>query len=140
MSHRWFRRVLSLCPTAIAVLWVGGIAHFRGHPLSTQDWLVLVAAAVGLGIVARRLQRPRPLPQLPEHSNPITISALAAALIALFTGLLAGILELVADSVHPSERSWLLRTTWHAACAFAASYCQFLLRLTASRQKAGPKT
>lgn len=135
MSNRWFRRFLALCPTAIAVLWVAGIAHFRAYALSRTEWAMIVAAAFGLGAIAQRMQRGRPVPKLPEHANPATMAALAAAIIGVLALPFGGVLEVFAETVVPSETSWALRTTWHAACAFAASYCMFLLRLTPPLQK-----
>jgi hypothetical protein len=42
---------------------------------------------------------------------------------------LGGIGEAMVQSHYPSELSWGLRTLWHTACAFGASYCAFLHRL-----------
>ena len=133
MSQRWFRRVLSLCPTAIAVLWVAGVGHFRGYALSANEWLVVVAAAFALHTLTSRLRRPRPLPPLPERANPALLAVLAATIVAALAAVVGGVMELLVDPYRPSETSWALRTTWHAACSFGASYCGFLLRLTAPR-------
>lgn len=133
MSNRWSRRLLGLCPALVALLWIAGVAHFRDIVLSAMEWLVIVAGAFSLQVVGRRLSRPAPMPKLPPDSNPVTLAALAAAVVAVPAGLLGGLLELFVESQHPSQTSLLLRTVWHAACAYAVCYCGFLLRLTAPR-------
>lgn len=130
MSRRWFRRFLAICPTAIAILWVAGIAHIREHALSPQQWAVVVAGAIGLSAIARRLQRARPTPPVPTGANPLTISALAAAILGFVVFLGTGMLEAIAENVVPSGKPWLLRTSWHAMCAFAASYCALVEAFT----------
>jgi hypothetical protein len=135
MSNRWFRRVLGLCPVLVALLWIAGVAHFRGITLTATEWLVIVAGAFSLQAIGRRMARPRPLPKLPPDSNPVTLAALAAAVVAVPAGLLGGLLELFVQSQHPSQTPLLLRTIWHAACAYAVCYCGFLLRLTAPGAK-----
>jgi hypothetical protein len=136
MSQLWFRRLLSLCPIAISVLWVAGVTRFRGYSLETQEWLVVVAAAFSLHVLTRRLRRPKPLPPLPERTNPLTLAALAAALVAGLALVIGGTLELLVDSQEPSATSWALRSLWHGACAFGACYCAFLHRLLQSGRKA----
>jgi hypothetical protein len=137
MSNRWFRRLLAACPALIAVLWVAGVAHFRNVELTPVEWLTVAAAAFALQTLARRLARPRPLPPLPAGSNPVTLAALAAAILAVPAALLAGLLELYVDSLRPSATSWALRTIWHTACVFALGYCTFLLRLGAAPAGSG---
>ncbi|MFK7740034.1 MAG: hypothetical protein AB8H80_06885 [Planctomycetota bacterium] len=122
-------RLLGLCPLAIAVLWIAGVSRFRGYDMKPLEWAVLVAAAFAMHIIGRRAWRRRPLPQLPENARAMPLAGLVAMLIALLVGVLAGILELVANRYFPSEVPWGLRTLWHAACAFGASYCSFLQRL-----------
>ncbi len=129
-SDRWFRRVLSLCPVLIAVLWVAGIAHFRQYALAPSEWAVMVAGAFALHVLMQRFRRPRPLPPLPKGTNPVTLAAFAASIIGVLAAMVGGVLEWLAQAWQPSETSWALRTTWHAACSFGASYCGFLLRLT----------
>ncbi len=130
MSQRWFRRLLSSCPVLVALLWSAGVAHFRGIELAPVEWLVVAAGAFSLHTIGRRLMPPRPLPPLPPNTNPVTLAALAATIRAVPVGMVGGVLELFVEAQHPSTTSWLLRTTWHAACAFAIFYCSFLLRLT----------
>jgi len=138
MSHRWFRRVLALCPVAIALLWVAGVAHFHGVAMSVIEWLVVAAATFALHAIGRRLSRPRPLPPLPPNTSPVTLAALAAAVVAVPAALLGGLLELFLEEQLPSDTSWSLRTVWHAACAYAVCYCGFLLRLTAAPSRPPP--
>ena len=130
------RRLLQVAPTAIAVLWVAGIANFRDLPLGALEYGALFAAAIALQIVTTRSQRrQRPL-QLPANSNPGTVAVIAAMLIGGVALLLGGITE-TAIPARPGQTlpPWPLRTAWHGACAFGAAYCRFLLRLsTASRR------
>lgn len=138
MSRRWFRRLLCMCPTAIAILWVAGVAHIRDHVMSPQQWAMVVAGAIGLAAIARHLQRARPMPPVPTGANPLTISALAAAILGFVVFLGGGMLEVAAENVAPSGKPWLLRTSWHAMCAFAASYCALVegFTRTGGRRKA----
>ncbi len=129
MSPRWFRRILSLCPTAIAVLWIAGIAHFRSYDLTSGEWAIVIAGAVGLAAIERNLRRGRPPPRLPPDSNPATVAALAAAIVGVMALVVGGVGETLAETMVPSETPWALRTTWHAACAFGSSYCLLLHRL-----------
>ncbi|MBX3462480.1 MAG: hypothetical protein KF830_04875 [Planctomycetes bacterium] len=139
MGPTWFRRLLALLPLAIAVLWVAGVAHFRGRALTPFELLVVAAAAAALSTLGRRLRPPRPLPALPAGSNPVALATIAAALVGGLAALFGGVFELVLEPHRPSETSWALRTAWHAACAFAASYCGFLRRLGAAAAPAAPK-
>ncbi|MEO6597986.1 MAG: hypothetical protein ABIP94_24850 [Planctomycetota bacterium] len=138
-TQRWFRRALSLCPVLIAILWLAGISHFRNYTLSPTEWAVIVVSAFALHIISNRLMRPRPLPPLPEHTVPTTLAALAAAIVACLAVVVGGTLEWLVQPYRPSETSWALRTTWHAACAFGASYCAFLVRLLAHTRRLPPK-
>lgn len=126
MPLLWFRRFLSLCPPAITVLWVAGVTRFRGYSLTAQEWLVAVLGVLAMHVLLQRARRQRPLPPLPERANPLTLAALAAALVAAVSLLLLGVLELVGDTYVPSDTSWFLRTTWHGACVFGVCYCGFL--------------
>ncbi|MBZ0152458.1 MAG: hypothetical protein K8J09_13105 [Planctomycetes bacterium] len=135
------RRLLSLAPTLIAVLWVAGVARFRGYELAPREWAVVVAMAFALHLVVSRGRGPRPLPQLHPDTNPATLAAMAAA---LFTGVAAAIsalIEWLVDSVEPPTTSLGLRVLWHASCCFGACYCTFLPRLQsaiASQRRAPP--
>lgn len=122
-------RLLGLCPPAIAVLWVAGIAHFRAFELSPVEWAVLAAAGFSIHVVVRRFARPRPLPKLPDGARPGPVAAFAAALLALLAAVVGGVAEAMLDDPAAREVPWALRTLWHAACAFGASYCSFLQRL-----------
>ena len=126
----WFRRVLGICPVLVAVLWIAGVAHFRDYSFTPLEWGVLAACAFALHILGNLLRRPRPLPKLPEGANPVWLSAQAAAILAVLVAMLAGVAEWLAEPYHATDTPWALRTLWYAACAFAASYCTFLLRLT----------
>lgn len=131
-KNRWFLRLLQLLPVAIAVLWLAGVAQFRGYEFSPFEWATLVAVAFALRTLTVRFQRPRPLPALPPGTNPVTLAALAAAIIGGLAALVGGALEAVVDTNQPTDTPWLLRTAWHAASAFAAGYCGFLQRLVTS--------
>lgn len=133
MENRWSRRFLSLCPTAIAVLWVAGVAHFRHVTLAPLEWATMVAAAFAMSALLQGLQSSRPGPALPERTDPVALAAMAAAVIAVLATVIGTGLELVMEQDHPTDVSLALRTTWHAACAFGASYCTFLWRLSAPR-------
>jgi len=132
MENRWIRRFLSLCPTAIAVLWVAGVAHFRGVALAPSEWATLVFAALAMSALLQGLQRKRPAP-LPERADPVALAAMAAFVVAVFATVVGTVLELLMQQDFPTDVSLALRTTWHAACAFGASYCTFLWRLTEPR-------
>jgi hypothetical protein len=131
------RALLRLSPTAILLLWLAGVARFRHYDLSVREWAVVVACAFALHVLSNRLLRPRPLGPLPAGSSPGTLAALAAAILALPVTLIAGVFEWVIEPVRPSEVSWFLRTLWHTACSFGASYCGFLGRLQRARPAAG---
>ncbi|HEX5052356.1 MAG TPA: hypothetical protein VFZ65_11320 [Planctomycetota bacterium] len=137
-AQRWFRRLLSLCPVLIAVLWLAGVSQFRNYDLGASEWGAIIACAFALHVITRRLRRERPLPPLPENSNPATLAALAAAIVAFLAMLVGGALEWFVQPYYPSDTSWALRTTWHAACAFGASYCGFLLTLLGHTRKLPP--
>ena len=137
-TSRWIWRSLGLLPTAIAILWVAGIAHFRQYSMSSSEWLVVVAFALALHALTRRLQpRPRPL-QLPEGINRMNVALLAAGMLGAVAGLLGGLGEWIAEHYVPSDHPLPLRATWHAACAFAAAYCTLLRRLYATAPSATP--
>ncbi|MBP8302133.1 MAG: hypothetical protein KA020_17330 [Planctomycetes bacterium] len=125
----WLRRLLSLCPVLIGLLWVAGISNFRGYTLDGREWAVLLAAALALHAITTMLQRRRPAPVLPEGTNPVKVSLLAAAMLAALAAIGGAVLESVADHYQPSEVALPWRATWHAACTFAATYCGFLQRL-----------
>lgn len=132
MSQRWFRRLLGVSSVLIAVLWVAGVARFRDYEFSNLEWAVLIAGAFALHIISNRLRRPRPLPQLPQGANPVRLAALAALIVGVLAAIVAGGLEWLVEPYRPTNTPWLLRTMWHAACAFAASYCGFLSSLSAA--------
>lgn len=130
MSRLWFRRILALCPLVVAILWVGGVAGFRGHPLGPRDYGLLAAAAMALHLIMQRARRPRPLPPLPQGITPVRLALLSATLLGLFAGVVGGVFEWLITAAEPSATPWPLRTVWHAACVFAGSYCTVLHRLT----------
>ncbi len=136
LRELWFRRLLGLCPLFVAVLWVAGIAHFRDYTFEAREWAVLLAAAFALHVLSNRLRQPRPLPPLPAGTTPPRIAALAAAILAVLAACVGGLLEYLVEPHGPGGAPWALRTTWHAACVFAAGYCTILLRLrTATSQR-----
>jgi hypothetical protein len=119
--------LLALLPTAIAVLWVVGVARFREHELSAMEIAGLAAAGFALHAMTR-FRRPRPLPPLPAHTSPPALAAMAAGIVAALALLLGGTLEAAIPVAEPSS-PWWLRTLWHGACTFGATYCSFLHRL-----------
>lgn len=123
------RALLGLSPVLIALLWLAGIARFRQYGLSGKEWAIIVGCAFMLHLLSRRALRPRPLPPLPAGTRPGTLAALAGAIIGLLAAVVGGVFEWAVEPMRPSETSWFLRTTWHAACSFGASYCAFLGRL-----------
>lgn len=129
MSQIWFRRLLILCPVLIALLWVAGIARFREFEISPVEWAALVAIAFALHLISRRARRPRPLAPLPEHANPSSLALFAAAIVGVVIGLLGALFEWFVEAYQPTSVPLALRALWHGACAFAAAYCGFLLRL-----------
>ncbi len=124
-----FRLVLGVCPLLIALLWLVGVAKFRQYHLTPKEWAVVVACGTALHLLSRRTMRPRPLPPLPAGASPNALAALAGAILGFIAAVIGGFFEWVVEPSQPSEVSWFLRTTWHGACAFGASYCTFLLRL-----------
>ena len=135
-SERWFRRLLSLCPVLILLLWVAGIAHFRDYELMPREWAVVAAAGFALYVISQRLRRQRPAPPLPEGTNPVVVAALAATIIGGLAVVIGGLFEWTVQAYQPSSTSLWLRATWHGACFFGASYCAFLLRVTEPNRNA----
>lgn len=128
--RRLLYRVLRILPIAIAALWIAGIAQFRNLGFRPIDYGAVLAAAFALHIVLGRTQRRRAPIVLPEGSNPAVVAVLAG----LITGLIGLVLGGIAEQLAPTPTNadlppWWLRTLWHGACAFAASYCRFLCRL-----------
>ena len=121
--------MLGLCPLAIAVLWVAGVARFRDYELETVHWLTLVAFAFAMQVIGRRIWKARPLPPMPEGARAVPLAALVATIIAFVAAIVGGVLEWIAPRYFPTQVSWGLRTLWHVACAFGAAYCLFLQRL-----------
>ncbi len=130
--------ILAFSPTLIALLWVAGVARFRQFDLTGKEWAVVVGCAFLLHVLSRRALRQRPLPPLPPNTSPTMVAALAALLLAVVAAVVGGVFEALVDPAEPSEASWLLRTTWHAACAFGGCYCAFLGRLVITRRPAPP--
>jgi hypothetical protein len=126
---RWLDRCLSLGPILVTLLWLAGVARFRHYHLQPIEWSAITASAFALHVLVQRFVPPRPLPPLPADTNPRTLAALAAAVLAVCAAILGGVLEAVVEPSHPSEVPWWLRTTWHAACTFGFGYCAFLRRL-----------
>jgi len=101
--HTWSRRMLSVCPVLIAVLWVAGVSRFRGYALTGPEWAVVVAAAFALHTLTAIAGRRRPMPQLPEGSNPVTVSLLAAAILGVVAAIVAAVFEAIVDEYRPSD-------------------------------------
>lgn len=129
----WVRPLLGLCPVAIALLWLHGVARFRGYELLPVEWAVVVAAGFTLHLLTGRLWRRRPAPELPPDANPALLAALAAAIVAALAAVVGGLFEWAVEPHLPSDTPLWLRTTWHAACVFGASYCALLARLHGPR-------
>src|SRR5512137_2820478 len=127
----WSRRLLSICPVLVAILWIAGVSRFRGYELSGREWAAVVAAAFALHVITTSLGRRRPMPTLPEGQDPAAVSLLAAAILGVLAAIVAGVFEAVVDHYRPSDVALPWRAAWHAACSFAATYCGFLYRLTA---------
>ncbi|MGE3174870.1 MAG: hypothetical protein AB7O97_19735 [Planctomycetota bacterium] len=131
-------RLLRVLPTAIAVLWIAGFAQFHDLGLGGLDFAVLIAAAFALQVVMARLRGPERQLVLPAGANPTTVALLAAMIAGTLTLVLGGVLEGMLPAESSSSTPWWLRTVWHGACAFAASYCRFLARLGTARRQAPP--
>jgi len=128
-AQRLFRSLLGICPLLISLLWIAGIAQFREFRLEPLEWAALAAIGFALQLLSRRARRHRPLPQLPANANPAAIAGLAATIVGVLVGCLGALFEWFLQSYRPSDVPLALRALWHGACAFAASYCGFLLRL-----------
>lgn len=122
-------RLLGLVPLGIAIIWVAGVAQFRDYELKPLHWLLLVAFAFAMQVIGKRIWTRRPLPPMPEGARAVPLAAMVATIIAVAAAIAGGMLEWFATRYFPSEVSWGLRTLWHIACAFGASYCLFLQRL-----------
>ena len=118
-----------MVPLAIAILWVAGVAGFRNYSLDPIQWLSLVALAFAMQVIGNRMQRRRPLPPMPEGARAIPLAALVASIVGGVAAAAGGLLEWISPRYFPTDVSWGLRTLWHVACAFGASYCLFLRRL-----------
>lgn len=126
---RTLDRLLGLVPLGIAIIWVAGVAQFRDYELKPLHWLLLVAFAFAMQVIGKRIWARRPLPPMPEGARAVPLAAMVATIIAVAAAIAGGMLEWFATRYFPSEVSWGLRTLWHIACAFGASYCMFLQRL-----------
>lgn len=128
-SAVWIDRALGLCPIAIMLVWIAGVARFRAVEVAPFDWAVMTGAVFALNVIGQRLWFRRPLPKLPEHARAIPLAAMVATLFALLVFACAGVVEYVAAAHFPSDAPWGLRVLWHAACGFGGAYCVFLRRL-----------
>lgn len=125
----WTLRLLGLAAPLVGLLWVAGIARFRGYELTAGEWSAVVLAAFAMHLVVGRRGARRALPALPEGYNLVAVATLAAALLAVLTGVLGALFEWLVDQYQPSEYSLAARALWHAACAFGGAYCTFVHRL-----------
>lgn len=131
-------RLLGLCPTLVALLWIAGVAHFRQFELTGVEWAVTIAAAFAIRVVTARARPARPLPPLPAGASPGMVAATAALFVAGLFGMLGGVGELLVEEPPGGQVPWGLRTLWHAACAFGGAYCAFLSRLLRAGSKPPP--
>lgn len=122
-------RVLDALPTAIAVLWIAGITEFRDLPMTGLDYAVLAAFAFALNALMRRLRPARRVIVLPPTANAGTVALLAATITGAMALLVGAVLEAMVPLQEQGHTPYWLRTVWHAACAFGASYCRFLARV-----------
>ena len=131
-------RLLRALPAGIAVLWIAGVLQFREFDLGPLDFAVLLAAALALHAVLRQA-RPRPAPiDLPPGTSATTVALLAAVITGAMALVLGGLLESAVPAT-TGATPWWLRTLWHGACAFAASYCRLLGRVRpAGARASGP--
>ena len=126
-------RMLRIVPSFIAMLWVVGVAQFRGWPMGPIDYAALFALMLALQAIRRRA-RPNERPiDLGTIQNPNLIAAVVGAIALVFALLLGGLFEAFAMQGERVDAPWWLRTVWHGACAFASSYCGFLARIEAQR-------
>jgi hypothetical protein len=126
------RILFGLSPLLVALLWLAGVVRFRHYELTSREWAVVVAVGFMLHVLYLRAVPQRRLPPLPAGTSPPLLAALAAAIIGLLAAVIGGVLEWAIEPSRPSEVSWLLRTTWHAACSFGGAYCAFLRPLLAA--------
>lgn len=127
--HPLRTQVLDALPTAIAVLWIAGITQFRGLPMTGMDYAVLAAFAFALHTLLRRLRPGRRAIVLPPTANAATVALLAATITGAMALLVGALLEAMVPPQEQGNTPYWLRTVWHGACAFGASYCRFLARV-----------
>ena len=105
----WSDRLLSLCPLAISILWVAGVALFRGHELKPTEWLILVLGGFALHVISRLTWSRRPLPPLPEGARAVRLSALVAMIVAVMASVVGGVLVLCdirTATRRSADRAW----------------------------------
>jgi hypothetical protein len=139
-TQLWFRRFLGVCPVLVALLWIAGIARFRDFEIAAMEWGALAALGFALHLITGRARHRRPLPPLPERANPASLALFAAGIVGLLIGVLGSVFEWFVEAYQPSTVPLPLRGLWHAACAFAAAYCGFLLRLQIAVESLGKGT
>lgn len=122
-------QVLDALPTAVAVLWIAGVTQFRGLPMTGLDYAVLAAFAFALHALLRRMRPGRRAIVLPPTANVGTVALLAATITGVMALLVGAVLEAMVPPQEQGNTPYWLRTVWHAACAFGASYCRFLARV-----------
>lgn len=135
-GRSWYLRVLAVCPAAVAVLWIAGIAKFRDLEIRPMEWVVLVAAGFTLQLLTKRASARRPLPQLPKDSNPVALTLFVSAILGTVVTIGGGLFEWFLERYEPSKVSLPLRALWHGACAFGAAYCSYLPRLLVAAELA----
>ncbi len=127
--HLWTRRLLTICPVLVALLWIAGVSRIHDFALETIEWMALIALAFTLHVLHRRFRRPRPLPALPPQTNPAILAAIVAAIGGVLALLGGGLCEWLLEGNEPPALSLPLRALWHGACAFGGGYCSVLPRL-----------
>lgn len=139
MARRsWQLRVLAICPALVALLWIAGILRFRDVEIQPIEWVVLVAAGFTLQLLTKRAGMRRPLPQLPQNTNPVALTLFVSAILGAAVALFGALFEWFLEQYEPSKVPLALRALWHGACAFGAAYCSYLPRLSAAAEPRQP--
>lgn len=133
-------QVLDALPTGIAVLWIAGIATFRALPMTGLDYAVLAAFGFALHVILKRMRPGRRAIVLPPTANAGTVALLAATITGVMGLLVGAVLEAMVPLEEQGNTPYWLRTVWHAACAFGASYCRFLARVVQGDAMPPPPT
>jgi hypothetical protein len=127
--YRTHRRVLWGAPVAIFVLWLAGIASYRAWSIPAGQHVVLLTLLLSAKLVCGWVLPARPRFVLPMGRNLLSLTLQVGIITAVVGLILGGIVEAGVPHSDPGYGTpWLLRTFWHGACAFGASYASFLGR------------